>query len=432
MEIKQFPLIVPLQRAAGTPAGWRRVKKVDIPFDGEKEQLLATSTSLPAGEQILIEQLTARKGVLLIPESLANKQINISISVVTPNLPVVAPQPTVSQPLGQIAVAQVPVSEAINGSASGAQNSNGNQITPFCQPSPASPTNGVKRVLSIAIGDVSAWEVLAHLQALANQNGGAMPPYDVYTGSGWGAFISLLLALDIPLDEIKAAFAATDAKGGNILTKRPKGTRKFGHRNAFAPVLTFLNNLAPDVGRLTVGQLKHDIYIPVLNTTADIGGAVSRVDTPDLPVATAAACALAIFQDFEPLEVTKAQVMDGDGPLSQPGFLWSPLSIGFMVPDDEVARRYGIRNVAFHTFTRPVHSGKVKDADMSDFYKLNPHVKAGLIAYTKQMSNTLALMSEFMPSYQAVVLPEVAWQHVIAKDGAAAMLAMAPRTITFD
>ncbi|MCG8619296.1 MAG: patatin-like phospholipase family protein, partial [Desulfobacterales bacterium] len=298
------------------------------------------------------------------------------------------------------------------------------EIKPFQGPMTVEP-NKSKSVLSISIGDMSAMRVLNHLIEEKAEN------YDIFTGSGFGGIIALLLALDIPPKMIKEYLLKKGkyiAKEG--ITKPFRVMAKVTDpRNSFAHLDRFICDICPDVQHLKVRDLSADIFFPISNITGDIDGNICKNECPDLPILSAARCICATFQDWEHLEL-KEKNTQLKGPFSTPGTIWNALSVGHICPDLQLAEVYGYKNLKFKTFVCKIKPSEITNKKISKHFKYPPHVKASeMNCYRQAKTVTSALEAMEEISYHYRALPEVVWNAKFTEADIENALKTRPRTV---
>jgi len=297
-------------------------------------------------------------------------------------------------------------------------------------PSAPAPVSGRKKVLSISIGDMSAISVLNYLDDI-NQ-------YDIFTGSGFGGVLSLLLAScqisdvkNSPIDKIKQCFR----ERGKYITKEglTKPARVFAKvsdvRNSFGHLEAFLKFVVPDIENIQVRDLEADLFFPILNVKTDDPGYITKEDAGELPVLAAARCIASTFQDYEPLELTDSNPKLKDA-LGSPGTIWNHQSIGKICPDLMLARHYRYRGLSFDTFVRPYKPSKVKTKLLKKFWLGYPHVKAVEASYSQDAGIVVDTMSELPHiNYNFCILPVTTWKRAFIQSDIVAALDTRPRQI---
>jgi len=302
------------------------------------------------------------------------------------------------------------------------------QAAPAPVPTPQNTYNGIRRVYSGSIGDMSAFGILNVMES----EGINPQEFEIYTGAGWGALLGMLFALDMPIERIKTGLMEEGvfiAKAG--ITKPVRVLAKITDpRNSFGHLLNFLRWLVPDLPHLKLRDLNGDFFYRMLNIKTNTSSILNKATAPDLPLETMAYCIMATFQDYEDLVIKKKDCIPEIPAFSQPGNLWNMLSTGEICPDQDVATHYDFSNLAFRTFVRPYLPSVMKGREIKKFWTAFPHLMASEIAFNFQSVNTIETMVR-IPTIQYVpsILPETVWNSEYSASEIEAQLATRPRLI---
>jgi|GEM_PF-5293422 len=265
------------------------------------------------------------------------------------------------------------------------------------------PVLAAGRVLSISIPDASSVRAL----------GGIQGEHEIFTGSGLGGFLALLLAAGVSVEKLQEALL----ENGKYITKRgvTRGAREYFHalsfgligtdpRNRFESVLQFSETLIGGIDNISLSRLPYDVFFPVVNATTHQQGEISKAATPDLPLSSAIKIVLASLLDFAPL------VSQGDpkleGALEYKGVIWNSLSIGQVSPDMMLLRKYGFSGLSFDSFIAPHKIQQRSSRTIKNHMKHEAIIHSLEIGYHIQQSLSVDYMRQVLGSdYRVYVLP---------------------------
>ncbi len=282
--------------------------------------------------------------------------------------------------------------------------------SPSANPDPSPRTDSESgrglSVLAIDIPDMSAIDVLAHLDTEPAEK------YDLYTGAGFGGFISLLLASGCAVSDIRQALAEKGqyiAKRG--VTRPVRDLMGGDPRLSFAHLDHFFRGVVKDVDALEVRHLEGDVYFPVINPWANLSGVISKSSTGELSVLSAARVVCSTFHVYEPLELADP-LPSFTGALSAPGLVWNHVSIGKMCPDLRLARDYEFRISHFRSFVRPMAPSAITTRKMKKAHLIFPHIKSLEIGLLDDAELTTETMKRiFGDKYRRTILPASVFDH---------------------
>lgn len=255
-----------------------------------------------------------------------------------------------------------------------------------------------KSVLSLSITDVTALRVLP---ILANDE----RRHDIYTGAGFGLFLSVLLATGAAAHQLRTAFLNWGFPSDNI--------RLIDRRFRFDPILNFCRNIFPGFDGMTVGGIKNEIFIPVVNGRTGDPEIISKETTPDFPLSSAIKCSLANLLDYRPLMISGSGD-ESKTAFSSSGVVWSYSAFG-SCPDGSLLNYYG-DGLKFTTFVSPPLISERSTKDLKNHKELASHYQVDEVGKRLKTGETVDLLSRFVSGYKPIVLESLPTMNYLQKN----------------